>query len=107
MMSSCQPRATSIVSGSRRRASSRTRPNTLARLLRSRGVSSSQSVIEQFENSLLSGANVLRSLPFCRILLQRRLRVDVVLDRPLEVGVALAVGTQGLKGGLEILLDLP
>src|SRR4051794_11081881 len=107
MRSSCQPRAISIVRGSRRKASSRTRSRTLPRLLRSRGVSSSQSAIEQFENSLLSGTEVLRSLPFGWILLQRGLRVDVVRDRPLEIGVALAIGTQSLKGGLEVDLDLP
>src|SRR5437763_1858003 len=106
MMSSCQPRAVSTVSDSRRRASSRTLPKTLARLLRSRGVSSSQSVIEQIEDSLLSGADILRSLPFGWILLQGGLRIDVVRDRPLEVRIVLAVRAQSFKGGLEIHFDL-
>src|SRR5947199_4526516 len=105
MMSSCQPRAVSTVSDSRRRASSRTLLKTLARLLRSWGVSSSQSVIEQLEDSLLSGADILHSSPFGWILFQRGLRVDVVFDCPLEIGIVLAICAQSFKGDLEIHFD--
>src|SRR3954471_22426221 len=41
------------------------------------------------------------------ILFQRGLRVDVVLDRPLEPGIVLAVRAQSFEGDLEIHFDLP
>src|SRR5262245_19052752 len=106
IISRCQPRAVSVVKGSRRRASSRTLPNSLARLLRSWGVSSSQLTIQHVEDSRLGGAEINRSPPFSGVLLQRGLRVDLVRERPLEFGVALAIGAQGFKSRLEIPLDL-
>lgn len=70
-------------------------------------MSASQSAIEQFENSLLSGTEILRSLPFGWIMFERRLRIDVICERPLEMGVTLAVGMQSVQGGLKVLLDFP